>query len=67
MIKQRKLKSVKTWVVIWAMILFTYIIIRDKEVTKEVYYVLGTIILGYMGCNVWQKKLIEKDNENENN
>ena len=55
--KRNKFASSKVWVVVWAMALFTYIIVMDKNAPEPVYYTLGGVIQGYMGFNVWQKKI----------
>ena len=53
----RKLKSVKTWVVIWALGLITYIVIADKVDFIQLAVLLATIPLAYVPVNVWQKKI----------
>ena len=53
----RKLKSVKTWVVVWALGLITYIVIADKVDFIQLAVLLATIPLAYVPVNVWQKKI----------
>lgn len=53
----RKLKSVKTWVVIWAIGLITYIVIAGKADFIQLATLLATIPLAYIPSNVWQKKI----------
>ena len=61
--KHNKLKSVKTWIVIWAIALITYIVIADKVAFLSLATLLATIPLAYIPSNVLQKK-IEGDKEN---
>ena len=53
----RKLKSVKTWIVIWAIGLITYIVISGKADFIQLATLLATIPLAYIPSNVWQKKI----------
>jgi len=55
-----KLKSVKTWVVAWALGLITYIVVKDKVDFIQLAVLLATIPLAYIPSNVYQKK-IEKE------
>lgn len=54
----RKLKSVKTWIVIWAVALITYIVIADKVAFLSLATLLATIPLAYIPSNVYQKKIL---------
>lgn len=61
--KHNKLKSVKTWVVLWALGLITYIVVSSKVDFLQLAILLATIPLAYIPTNVYQKK-IEKEQEN---
>lgn len=61
--KHSKLKSVKTWIVLWAMGLITYIVVSGKADFLQLAVLLATIPLAYIPTNVYQKK-IEKEQEN---
>lgn len=61
--KHSKLKSVKTWVVLWALGLITYIVVSGKVDFLQLAILLATIPLAYIPTNVYQKK-IEKEQEN---
>lgn len=58
--KHNKLKSVKTWVVLWALGLITYIVVSGKVDFLQLAILLATIPLAYIPTNVYQKK-IEKE------
>lgn len=58
--KHSKLKSVKTWVVLWALGLITYIVVSGKTDFLQLAILLATIPLAYIPSNVYQKK-IEKE------
>lgn len=58
--KHNKLKSVKTWVVLWALGLITYIVVSGKVDFIQLAILLATIPLAYIPSNVYQKK-IEKE------
>lgn len=58
--QHNKLKSVKTWVVVWALGLITYIVVADKADFLQLSVLLSTIPLAYIPSNVYQKK-IEKE------
>lgn len=58
--KHNKLKSVKTWVVLWALGLITYIVVFGKVDFLQLAILLATIPLAYIPTNVYQKK-IEKE------
>jgi hypothetical protein len=61
--KHSKLKSVKTWIVLWALGLITYIVVSGKVDFLQLAILLATIPLAYIPTNVYQKK-IEKEQEN---
>lgn len=61
--KHSKLKSVKTWIVLWSMGLITYIVVSGKADFLQLAVLLATIPLAYIPTNVYQKK-IEKEQEN---
>ena len=57
----RKLKSVKTWIVIWALGLITYIVIAGKAEFLQLATLLATVPLAYIPSNVWQKKISKEE------
>lgn len=61
--KHNKLKSVKTWIVVWAIGLITYIVIAGKVEFLTLATLLATIPLAFIPANIAQKK-IEGDIEN---
>lgn len=61
--KHNKLKSVKTWIVVWAIGLITYIVVAGMTDFLTLATLLATIPLAFIPCNVAQKK-IEGDLEN---
>lgn len=63
----RKLKSVKTWIVIWAVALITYIVIAGKVDFLSLATLLATIPLAYIPSNVYQKKILQGDLQIEQN
>lgn len=54
-----KFRSVKTWIVIWAVALISYIVIAGKADFLQLATLLATIPLAYIPCNVAQKKIME--------
>lgn len=61
--KHNKLKSVKTWIVVWAIGLITYIVVASKVDFLTLATLLATIPLAFIPANIAQKK-IEGDLEN---
>lgn len=57
--KMNKFRSVKTWIVIWAVALISYIVIAGKADFLQLATLLATIPLAYIPCNVAQKKIME--------
>lgn len=53
----RKLKSVKLWVVVWAVVVISYIVWADRVSFVSVATLLSSIPLAYIGLNVAQKKI----------
>lgn len=60
-----KLKSVKVWVVIWALALITYIVITGKAEFLQLATLLSTIPLAYIPVNTWQKKILKGEEHND--
>ena len=58
----QKLTSVKTWVVLWAMFVITYIIIADRSEFLVIAQMLCVVPPAYLGVNVWQKNILNKEN-----
>jgi hypothetical protein len=61
--RHNKLKSVKTWIVVWAISLITYIVVAGKTDFLTLATLLATIPLAFIPANIAQKK-IEGDIEN---
>lgn len=57
--KPNKLKSVKLWVTIWAIAMVSFIVIANRTDFLNIAQPLCFIPLGYLGMNVWQKKIYE--------
>ena len=55
--KHNKLKSVKTWIVMWAVGLITYIVVAGKVDFLTLATLLATIPLAYLPVNAYQKKI----------
>ena len=62
-----KLKSVKTWIVIWSLGLITYIVVAGKTDFLQLAVLLATIPLAYIPSNVVQKKIEKKETSKEIN
>lgn len=62
--KHNKLSSVKNWIVVWACLLITYIVLAEETSMLQLATLLATIPLAYIPTNVFQKK-IELDNHKE--
>lgn len=58
--KYSKIKSVKLWVTIWAMMMITYIVIFDKTEFYGIAQLLCSIPLSYVVANVAQKAIYSK-------
>lgn len=66
--KHNKLTSVKTWIVAWALLLITYIVIMEEVQFLQLATLLATIPLAYIPSNVLQKKIeLGNDKEEHNN
>ena len=65
--KHNKLASVKTWIVIWALTLISYIVIAGKTDFLQLAVLLATIPLAYIPSNVVQKKIELDKNVCNNN
>lgn len=57
--KPNKLKSVKLWVTIWAIAMVSFIVIANRTEFLNIAQPLCFVPLGYLGVNVWQKKIYE--------
>ena len=57
--KPNKLKSVKLWVTLWAIAMVSFIVIANRPEFLNIAQPLCFIPLGYLGVNVWQKKIYE--------
>jgi hypothetical protein len=57
--KPSKLKSAKLWVTLWAIGLVSFIVIANRTEFMEIAQPLCFVPLGYIGANVWQKKIYE--------
>jgi hypothetical protein len=54
-----KFGSIKTLIVIWVMILLTYMVFKDR-LDNALVPILGGAIVAYFPCNVWQKGIQDK-------
>ena len=57
--KHSKLTSAKLWVTIWAIGLVSFIVIANRTEFMSIAQPLCFVTLGYLGVNVWQKKIYE--------
>lgn len=57
--KPNKLKSVKLWVTLWAIAMVSFIVISNRTEFLNIAQPLCFVPLGYLGVNVWQKKIYE--------
>lgn len=57
--KLNKLKSVKLWVTLWAIAMVSFIVIANRTEFMSIAQPLCFVPLGYLGVNVWQKKIYE--------
>lgn len=57
--KRNKMTSVKLWVTLWAVAMVTFIVIADRADFAQIAQPLCFVPLGYIGANVWQKKIYE--------
>lgn len=60
-----KLKSAKLWITIWASALVTYIVISQAEGFMPLALSLSAVPLGYLGVNVYQKKIFSERESKE--
>lgn len=59
-----KLKSIKTWIIIWSMVLITAIVMFGLEPFNNIAVILSGAIITYIPCNVAQKKILGDKNDN---
>jgi hypothetical protein len=57
--KHNKLTSVKLWVTLWAIAMVSFIVIANRAEFMNIAQPLCFVPLGYLGVNVWQKKIYE--------
>lgn len=57
----RKLKSFKNLLVLWAVVLITYIIVADKQEFLSVAMLLAGAVIVYFPVNVKQKEIFNKN------
>lgn len=57
--KPNKLKSVKLWVTLWSIVMVSFIVIANRTEFLNIAQPLCFVPLGYLGVNVWQKKIYE--------
>jgi hypothetical protein len=57
--KRNKLASVKLWVTLWAIFMVSFIVIANRAEFMNIAQPLCFVPLGYLGVNVWQKKIYE--------
>ena len=56
-----KFKSVKTWALIWACAIITYIVISEKTDFMQFASLLAAVPISYSYFNVKQKELMKRD------
>ena len=57
--KHSKLTSVKLWVTLWAIAMVSFIVMANRTEFLNIAQPLCFVPLGYLGGNVWQKKIYE--------
>ena len=57
--KHSKLTSVKLWVTLWSIAMVSFIVIANRTEFLNIAQPLCFVPLGYLGANVWQKKIYE--------
>lgn len=57
--KRSKLTSAKLWVTLWAIAMVSFIVIANRTEFLNIAQPLCFVPLGYLGVNVWQKKIYE--------
>lgn len=57
--KRSKFTSVKLWVTLWAIVMVSFIVIANRTDFMQIAQPLCFVPLGYLGVNVWQKKIYE--------
>ena len=57
--KRSKLTSVKLWVTLWSIAMVSFIVIANRTEFLNIAQPLCFVPLGYLGVNVWQKKIYE--------
>lgn len=68
----RKLKSLKNLLVLWAVVLITYIVVADKQEFLSVAMLLAGAVIVYFPVNVKQKEILsnnknlDKGDKNDN-
>lgn len=55
--KRNKLTSAKLWVTLWAIGMVSFIVIANRIDFMTIAQPLCFVPLGYLGVNVWQKKI----------
>lgn len=63
--KRSKLKSVKLWVTLWAIVMVTFIVIADRNQFSTIAQWLCGVPLAYIGANVWQKQIYSKEEKQQ--
>lgn len=57
--KHGKLHSAKLWITIWAVAMISFIVLAGRDQFHDIAQWLCAVPLGYIGANVWQKKIYE--------
>lgn len=58
-VKKSKFKSAKLLVTLWAVAMVTFIVITNRTEFMSIAEPLCFVPLGYIGANVWQKKIYQ--------
>ncbi len=61
----RKMKSIKTWVLLFICILLGFIVFTKTTEFRELAMMLAGVVISYFGFNVWQKKIFDGGKNNE--
>lgn len=61
-----KLKSIKNLLVIWAVILISFIVFANRQEFIQLATVLSGAVIVYFPVNVQQKKILKGEDKNDN-
>lgn len=61
-----KLKSIKNLLVIWAVVLISFIVFANRQEFIQLATVLSGAVIVYFPVNVQQKKILKGEDKNDN-